>query len=63
MDKETIKIFVICILLSLATLIFIIGTCEFLDYQSCKQRAEVHKSIKYIYKFPAGCLSKYSWED
>lgn len=63
MDKETIRVFAICVLLSLSIVIFIIGISVFLDYQSCKQRAEIHKSIRYIYKFPAGCLSKYSWED
>lgn len=63
MDKETIRALAICVLLSLSTFIFITGISVFLDYQSCKQRAEVHKSMRYVYKFPAGCLIKYGWED
>lgn len=36
---------------------FLIGLGEYLDYISCKQKAEFYKdSWVYVYKFPAGCL-------
>ena len=63
MDKETIRAFIIGVLFAISTFISLGGLCVFLDYQSCKQRAEVRKSVNYIYKFPAGCLIKYPWKD
>lgn len=63
MDKEAIIALIIYFLLAVLTFISLFGLSVFLDYQSCKQRAEVRKSVNYIYKFPAGCLIKYPWED
>lgn len=63
MDKETKKVLIIYALLAVLTFISLFGLSVFLDYTSCKQRAEVHKSRRYVYKFPAGCLMKFSWEE
>lgn len=63
MDKEPIIALIIFVLLAVLTFISLFGLNVFLDYQSCKQRAEFRKSVNYIYKFPAGCLIKYPWED
>ena len=63
MDKETKIMLVVSALSGLLFIMLVFGLALVCDYTSCKQRAEVHKSINYIYKFPAGCLVKYPWED
>ena len=56
MCKENIVIIKIIVSIMLIGL-FLIGIGEYLDYVSCKQKAEFYKGKWiYVYKFPAGCL-------
>lgn len=52
--EKFITMFILCIVLFS---LFLIGLGEYLDYISCKQKAEFYKDTwVYVYKYPAGCL-------